>query len=114
MKVIPATRLCIVATMACCALLAGCESGDDDDEVQVRVGNYSSGNVIVVVDGAELGSVVPRQETHHEVNEGLHTVRLLRENRGLIFEQDIDIEKGQYVRYIVRSDESVRADGGGV
>ena len=59
MRMNPRTGLRFLAVVACCAMLLGCESGDDDDEPQVRVGNYSSGTVIILVDDAELGNVVP-------------------------------------------------------
>lgn len=104
----------LIAAVVCGAMLCGCEETEKDYSPQVRVGNYSVGSVIIRVDDTDLGDVVPNQETHLDVREGMHTVKLLRGDESVIFMQNVDLEKRQYVRYIVRSDETVVADGGGV
>lgn len=101
--------LSLVAALAAAivsSFLMGCE-GDDDGDLEVRVENYSAGNVTLVIDGAVVAAIGRRDELHIGVSEGLHTVQLLREDNSLLLEHTMQLGKGQFASYVVRSDESV-------
>lgn len=100
-----------MAAAAVAALVAGCEEPDTDKR-EVRVQNDSATAVRVLIDDAEAMVVAGGKKDAAEVDDGLHEIVLQSEEGRVLWTQYVDLDDGQYARFVVATDGSVAGSGG--